>query len=296
MPLLTCFEFEKPEDFLGSLMPFGPQFLHYPRTQWVFRGQANADWGLLPSALRPSVRSKLVDCAVASQIGDFEENDQFMLEAWAVHQFVAQSNRAGLPLPEYSLLTAERLQSFTYVDDSPMSQKHFWIPSDLFSIVAIAQHHGVPTRLLDWSYSPLVAAYFSAASSMAEKTRPERFSVFALLVDAKNGPCKELLTTMRERRLFPDLINVPRAGNPNLHAQQGLFTHSRVSDLFTQVGQAPNPVPGSQWLFKFTLPGQYAEEVLQHMDRLGCNAATLFPGFDGAAKAVLESTAIYRGR
>lgn len=37
-----------------------------------------------------------------------------------------------------------------------------WPPPELYEALAIAQHHGVPTRLLDFSYDPLVAAFFAA--------------------------------------------------------------------------------------------------------------------------------------
>ena len=120
---------------------------------WIYRGQNDASWDLKPSLYR------LLD---ADDPHDRATHKSF--EITLMQYFVRNVNLANLPLPSDSLgfisYTKEGgNKTHRFALDLHGSKIMYDFTHVLF---AVAQHAGVPTRLLSFTLDPLVAAYFAA--------------------------------------------------------------------------------------------------------------------------------------
>lgn len=176
-------------------------------------------------------------------------------------------------------------------------QSHHWPPPDLHSQLALAQHYGLPTRLLDWSLSPHVACYFAARGAIDNTT--DSFSVWGILTTPLHTGV-QLRNEASNDAIDLAIVTAPRATNPNLHAQHGIFTIANPANdfPFVETDRRPlddvlsgieNPNPNySPLLVELVCPSAIAPELLWSLDKLNVNASTVFADYAGAAEAVRE--------
>jgi hypothetical protein len=161
----------------------------------------------------------------------------------------------------------------------------------LYEALAVAQHHGVPTRLLDFSYDPNVAAYFAAENP---PTAAEEIAVWCVDLELIALAAKDLHCQL-------EIVTVPKVRNRNLAAQKALFLldldvalgryaafESSIAEHIrsgAQVGRVPE---GSCGVRKFCLPTSECGTLLDLLERLGVDRAHLMPSFDGVVRE-LES-------
>ena len=253
---------------------------------WVFRGQEDASWGLVPSARRAERFRPAGERAPTGVRATLGEQIVAELE-WALG-FWRYADVQGLPVPE--LPSAWVRGGARAAADVPPTA---WPHPDALPLLALAQHHGVPTCLLDWSRKPWVAAYFAAASAAREEGEGD-LCVWALRRRCHGRSALDHVGVRARRSVM--VVHAPRAAIPNLHAQSGLFTAVVEQDLaaapFTGglegliVSSAPSvDVP---LLVRLLLPRREAPTLLALLAGCFVQGTTVFPGYAGAARSIHE--------
>lgn len=148
-----------------------------------------------------------------------------------------------------------------------------------WDLLSVAQHHGMPTRLLDWSSNPLVALWF-AVEHPAEGDEPA--AVWALdtdpddYVEDSSHPL-DVPRTMVFRPRHHDSRIVAQAGWFTVHKyQESSESFSDFSKLRAQVGR----------LRKFTFASGEFAAIRSDLARFGINRSMLFPDLGGVCDYV----------
>lgn len=256
---------EKSETYTGRTIPVKSwgQFVDLVTEDtyknWVFRGQEKASWPLQSTLSRYLLRN-------------------------GIHRSVWSHQ-------EERILRVFRRKAHHFLQHVPDEQ-------DSFQWLALMQHHGAPTRLLDLTWSPYVAAFFALeraegdAAVWAMCVSKIRSAGFRLEqqsgIQEGTGP---RVPGNFEKYFLPGnrpLIHIgePVAMNRRLIAQSGTFVMPGVLDRPVEAILAGFPEPDSL-LVKFVLSRDgMRDQAMRELYNMNLTHATLFPDLDGLARSM----------
>jgi hypothetical protein len=169
--------------------------------------------------------------------------------------------------------------------------RHFFrleIPDELGAFFNLVQHHGYPTPLLDWTYSPYVAAFFAyryaprKRNGQAASGRKVRIHILDLKWKHDYQQWLYLLFPAPQISIA-EFISIE---NERMIPQQAASTLSSVDDIEGYIKSKESEK--TKYLSAIDLPVEERDTVMEDLSYMGITAGSLFPGIDGACEELRE--------
>lgn len=249
---------------------------------FIYRGQVNHEWDLVPNSLR------CIDKINMPYTKNELEN---------LLQFLKCCDEMAIPTPHDSHKIRDNIKNL--LNSNTIMNGNNWVTQDYYELLGYAQHYGLSTRLLDWSYHYLVGLYFSSIEMLKkQKKKPQYFSLFILCIDHLES--KTFSKCMK--------IDIPSGLNKHISLQQGCFVLVEQSEAMNSpvakdayslfdleheleiqyVNNILQRYSRDFQLLKLNFPKNTALQVFKYCNAMGFNASNLFESGEALKKRLEE--------
>jgi len=273
-------------------------------SDYIFRGHEEHFHKLIPSAFRNLSQNQIRQYASGNGHYNNEIND-FIL-------FVKGMDNLGMYIHDDSYYLTNKVDELTFLKNNQSSKKPsiFDFPKDSqLQELALAQHQGIKTRLLDFTSNPLIALFFASKNArfFNSKGKKNRKKIGLWVIP------KILIEAVNIEKNFVNLIEVKKYQNKNISAQKGVFLN--------YIPSASNNLNDSYSIFKddtiksldallmeehknnylnklikehigkpmlFTLPYEEIDIISKRLEQLNINYLSLMPSLEGIKEEIMR--------
>ena len=329
-PYIKTIHYENADDFIKAISYKGKLYELFDK-HYIFRGHSTDKYILLPTALRGNL--VLENTINFESLSDEEQGKlailsetelgQIQQEYKLLQDFFWSCDTCGLYIPHIESL---RNSFIPGIDVKQLILASKWLPRKYWELAALAQHHSVKTRLLDWTHDINVALYFATKGVYYDPK--EKIDTFKRIKAFRKGdinPPKHNMeiwaldigvVMVKPNEVPLHIIQPCYYKNVNLNAQKGVLTfwdafYPGLPDknvkpdfglivdrksLDKKLDSYLREIKAKErtYLYQITIPQDAASDIYSHIEKMGYNASTIFPGYDGVAKYLKEHLEIHK--
>ncbi len=268
---------------------------------YMFRGVSDSNFELTPTFYR------------GSGLKSFNQPWKNYSELNLLRNFIKACDLSATQIPNDSLKLRNLIKDTANFHDAFTKNRSEWLIDDYYELIAFAQHYGVPTRLLDWSYQSLVSLYFASMGALKSIYESKKLDMlleksFSLWVYSPISHVDDDMQNFLDEEI--KIIEVPKSINQHISFQQGCFItitqrkdkvkikddssdniilnikkdndYKHLNDKLKEYNLDCN-------LMKINISYVFALDVYDLCNAFNFNSATLFRGPHGGSKHVQET-------
>ena len=294
--IIEIVKFSEVDHFLKEVLYTKGFFYEKFRYDFIFRGHSSDKYELIPKVLRLK-EDEYYKKFHSTSFSFNDEISRIKFERQLLYKFGSIANRNRLYIPDAKYKLDKVKDEAKELTDEDLSE--YWIDSSRIEMAMLAQHYGIHTRLLDWTYDIHVAIYFAVIDHLRRKSHAKNMAIWCIDNNVLEKYTNKLFHY--ERALLSNLyfINGSNYKIPNMAAQSGLVSLWQIkvnrsflkpidrTSLDKQVEERIQQLKekgidyteGSPIFYKLILPSDCFMELYDFINRNGYNTASLFPDY-----------------